>query len=92
MFKAKLLLSDSKIVLLNSCHVLYMYKTYISLHHIHSARPHDLDITRHIDCVFGFALLTQGVKRNVCPSASYPSAYKLYRVSIHVTSMDISAM
>ena len=56
-----------------------MIKTYISLYHIHPACPHDLDITRHIDCTLGFTLLTQGVKSNVGPRTSYTRANRVYR-------------
>lgn len=71
---------------------LYKYKTNISLNHFHSAWPYDLDITRHIDCALGFSLLTQAVKHNVCFSPFYTRINRLYRVSIHVTLLDISMM
>lgn len=64
-----------------------MTKTYVSLYHIHSARPSDLNITRHIDCALRFVLLTPRIKSNVGICTDFSSANRVYCVLVLKTQL-----
>ena len=61
--------------------------TYIRLHHVHSACPHERDIFTHVDFASPFALLIQSVKGDVSPSATDPGAKM--KININLVYMHI---